>query len=179
MIECEVKFSVRDLGDVKDRVIRLGGKHIVSVYEEDVFYQHPCRDFRASDEALRIRVTEDYIELTYKGPKISSRAKVREELTVRMDKHCFNAIAGILDRLGFKRVAVVRKRREMYRLDDYIICLDDVEGLGSFIEIEYSGEASVEEAVSKLMGMADMLGVEGKPIVKSYLELLLEKGKFG
>jgi len=178
--EVEAKIvldSCEKLSEVKSRLEELGAKFEGEVYEEDTYYQHPCRDFTEADEALRLRVADGRVELTYKGPKrVYGDVKEREEYTVKVADG--RPLARLLERLGFRPVASVRKRRLYYSIEGFaVVSLDAVEGLGCFVEIEYRGPAgSTEEAVEAVERLAARLGLAGLPhTVKSYLELLLER----
>jgi adenylate cyclase class 2 len=178
--EVEAKIVLEDcnrLDEVKRRLEELGARFDGEVYEEDTYYQHPCRNFAETDEALRLRIADGKVEITYKGPKrVHGGVKEREELTARVVDGAF--MARILERLGFKPVATVRKRRLYYTIEGLAeISLDTVEGLGCFVEIEYRGRArSAEEAAEAVERLAARLGLDKFPrTVKSYLELLLEK----
>ncbi|NJD99185.1 class IV adenylate cyclase [Thermococcus sp. LS1] len=176
MIEIEVKGYADD--EVFERV-RENFKLIRREYHEDTYFQHPCRDFAETDEALRIRIRRfnGHFEafMTYKGPKIDTNSKTRKEIEVPLsdpDKH-----TEILESLGFKEVLTIEKTREKYYVDKgIVIALDEVEGLGKFIEIEALAESEdvVEETVRILRGILTSLGVK-KFERRSYLELMLEK----
>ena len=176
MIEIEVKGYAND--EIFERV-REKFELIRREYHEDTYFQHPCRDFSKTDEALRIRVRRfnGHFEafLTYKGPKIDPNSKTRKEIEVPIsdpDKH-----EEILLNLGFLEVLTVEKVREKYYVDKgVIIALDEVEGLGKFIEIEaLAGDGrTIEETVEKLKAILKELGVE-RFERRSYLELLLER----
>jgi adenylate cyclase class 2 len=81
----------------------------------------------------------------------------------------------MLDRLGFTRTAEVNKWRENYRLSGAAITLDDVENLGTFVEIEILAEDENSNPAARIEEIAKEIGVCGKPILASYLELLLSK----
>ncbi|NJE42431.1 class IV adenylate cyclase [Thermococcus sp. GR6] len=176
MIEIEVKGYADD--EVFERV-RENFKLIRREYHEDTYFQHPCRDFAKTDEALRIRIRRfnGHFEalMTYKGPKIDPNSKTRKEIEILLsdpDKH-----TEILESLGFKEVLTVEKTREKYYVDKgIVIALDEVEGLGKFIEIEALAESEevVEETVRVLREILASLGVK-KFERRSYLELMLEK----
>ena len=170
MIEYEAKFRVKDVNRVKERLTRLGERLGVRV-EEDTYYEHPCRSFKERDEALRVREGAK-AEVTYKGPRLPGRLKAREEITVRVSDA--KRAKELLERLGFRRVAVVRKVREVYRVGPFEVTLDSVEGLGDFVEIELKERASsLKEAEEKVLALARELGIEEEPIKQSYLELIL------
>ena len=86
----------------------------------------------------------------------------------------------LLERLGFRPVREVAKRRRIARMkgDGPAIeaCLDDVAGLGSFLELELPASAAgVDAARTRIEALARDLGC-GPPERRSYLELLLESG---
>ena len=172
MREVEAKLVLGDcimLAAIEERVKRMGGIYEGEYIEEDVYFQHPCRDFAKTDEALRVRVVKERVELTYKGPKEGGVYKARREITVQVDSA--SNVRALLEALGFKPVAVIRKKRRYYRLGRVKVTLDEVEGLGCFAEIEAieGGEEAVGEAIR-------LLGLEEVPTTtKSYLELLLER----
>ena len=50
----------------------------------DEYFNHPCRDFAVTDEALRLRKDPDG-KMTYKGPKLDRTTKTREEIEMDID----------------------------------------------------------------------------------------------
>ena len=170
MIEVEVK--ARALPDTLDKIISLGAAFAGTENHRDLYFNSPQRDFRKSDEALRIRIKEEGARLTYKGPKLDQETKTRKELTAKIDSP--DEMAEILSALGFVLSAEVRKRRTKYALGDVTFALDEVEGLGAFLEVEISGEADYEEQRRRVLSLLEKLGM-GKSIRSSYLELLEEK----
>lgn len=183
MVEVEAKLrlpSCNRLEELRHRLQELGARLLEEKNEEDTYYQHPCRDFAETDEALRLRVTSTGgAEVTYKGPKqVLGRGKARSEHTVHLKPGELEEAKAILLALGFQPAATVRKRRAYYQLGSLLVTLDTVEGLGCFAEIEYTGKASPEEAVREIEEAIEKLGLqEAEPLHRSYLELLLEKSK--
>jgi len=173
MLEIELKVRVPDLSPVRDRLASLHAEPLESVEERDVYYNAPDRDFADTDEALRVRYAGGRVIITYKGPKIREFGlKAREEFNTMVESG--EDFEKMLDRLGFRRTLEVRKRREYYRFAGAIISLDNVDGLGTFAEIEYEGKnrGDAEEAIAEI---ARKIRVEGTPLLESYLELLLSK----
>ncbi|MGC9131515.1 MAG: class IV adenylate cyclase, partial [Pyrobaculum sp.] len=80
--------------------------------------------------------------------------------------------------LGFARVAAIRKRREYYRGDEFLVSLDAVEGLGEFVEIEKVVEdaSQVAAAVEEIKRLASALGLV-EEVKETYLELFLNTFK--
>ncbi len=182
VVEVEKKLIVPCdlLAQLREKLPRFGFELEWQGGEEDIYYNHPCRDFASTDEALRIRVSSGKVEITYKGPKKRKDLKVRDEFSAQINGDA-NAIVSILERLGFQPVARVRKEREVYRggPDGSVgMFLDKVECLGCFVEIEvlsvgqdYSYAVSIVERVINELGLSWL-----DSTVKSYLELVLERG---
>ncbi len=166
-MEVEIKCRIADPNNIERIITDMGGKLIKEIYEEDLYFNHPCRDFMHSDEALRIRNDGT---LTYKGPKVDEYTKSREEITVGIENE--EKMRKILEKLGFKAVKKVRKRRKYYQLEELSVTIDSVEGLGFFVEIECMGE--YEECIKKVLGMKEKLGLR-KNIRESYLEMLINQ----
>ena len=141
-------------------------------HQVDIYYNSPVRDFRKSDEALRVRIVNGEIELTYKGPKLSSKSKSREEITVKVNDS--QAIDLILQRLGFVKVIKLEKIRKNYKMDNFTISLDRVTNLGDFIEIE-GINVNEKELTTFVDNFLKQFNIVGEKTLKSYLELLIDK----
>jgi len=174
MLEVEAKFAVRDPAGFRARIRQQGVGLAGRRQERDVYYNAPHRDYGETDEALRVRYDDTGVTLTYKGPKIHvGSAKAREEFNLKVASG--ETLEAILSRAGFLRSAEVTKVREFYDIGDATITLDDIEGLGTFVEIEILTEEGGEDAARRIGAIADELGVDGPPIYTSYLEMLLGK----
>jgi len=176
LIEVEAKVEVKDLQPLRRRLKELGARYTSKELQRDTYFNHPQRDFASTDEALRVRSTSrGEHSITYKGAKLpESKVKAREELNLQVTNA--EVAAEILFRLGFKEVAHVVKKREVWALQGLTVCLDEVEGLGSFVEVEAAerGEASSsEEAALRLI---HQLGLGSLSLIReSYLELILKR----
>ncbi|RLE59764.1 MAG: class IV adenylate cyclase [Thermoprotei archaeon] len=166
--EVEVKFRCSNHSAVREKLKSMGARLIAVVEQEDVYFQHPCKNFAETDETLRLRKYGKNIVLTYKGPKEGGWAKTRREVEVKIDD--YEKAYELITSLGFTPVAKIRKKREFYELMGVEVSLDTVEELGNFVEIEDKGGGL--DTIRKLV---DELGLKEGPIYKSYLELYLEK----
>jgi len=172
MIEVEVKARAPE--DMAERIAALGARLLVVENHQDLYFNSPQRDFRLSDEALRIRIKEEGARLTYKGPKLDQTTKSRLEWTVKIDDP--KQMEQILTALGFVLSAQLRKKRTKYSYEGVVLALDEVEGLGSFVEVEAGGEGDYEEQRRKVLSIMSNLGLH-ESIRSSYLELLVESKK--
>jgi adenylate cyclase class IV len=75
------------------------------------------------------------------------------------------------------------QKEDNFAVNRYTICLDEVEKLGTFIEIEYLAKGSVTEQKEKtitqdMYNLLDSLGIQyTEKISKQYDRLLFEKRK--
>ena len=173
MIEIEVKARA-DHERIKELLRDLGARAIDVEHHYDTYYNAPHRDFSITDEALRIRIVNGRAVLTYKGKKLDAVSKTREEFETGVDG---DTMRSILLSLGFVESGVVKKTRAVFELEDMTICLDSVDGLGEFIEVEtmVESESDVELHRARVFGFMERLGIgEGDSIRVSYLEMLME-----
>ncbi|MFA5331823.1 MAG: class IV adenylate cyclase [Methanoregula sp.] len=174
MIEIELKVRVDSLDPLRSRLEQKGAEFQGKDHEHDIYYNAPHRDFGLTDEALRVRYTESGALLTYKGAKIKKLGlKAREELNTGLESG--EVFEQVLDRLGFKKTAEVNKWRENYRLGEAAFALDEVEHLGTFVEIEIMTESDGEGTTKRIEALAKEFEINGEPILASYLELLLSR----
>src|SRR5512137_146908 len=174
MLEIELKVKISSLETVRRELHRLNAQFCGRMHKHDIYYNAPHRDFAVTDEAIRVRYTNNHAVVTYKGAKIqSSGLKAREELNTAVESG--EIFEQVLDRLGFRKTAEVNKWRENYKLGTIAISLDSVDELGTFAEIEIMTEEDNSVASANIEKIAKELGIQGEPILASYLELLLSK----
>jgi adenylate cyclase class 2 len=174
MLEIELKVRIPSLDPVREQLKRKNAQFCGRVHEHDIYYNAPHRDFATTDEAVRVRYTDDHAVVTYKGPKIKKFGlKAREELNFAVESG--TAFETMLARLGFTRTTEVNKWRENYRLDTASISLDSVDELGTFAEIEVIARDETDNPTGTIEKIAKEIGADGEPILASYLELLLAK----
>src|SRR2546422_5727531 len=113
MLEIELKFPVADFGPIQAHLQRWGAIAQPALDEADHYYNAPDRDFGQTDEALRLRRIGAVNLITYKGRRQPGPTKTRTEIEVPL--HEGDAAAAdflrILEHLGYRATAVVRKRR--------------------------------------------------------------------
>ncbi|MDD2666090.1 MAG: class IV adenylate cyclase [Methanocellales archaeon] len=175
MIEVEIKLPLKDKEVARRKLKELGAHPIGAEKQMDIYYNAPHRNLAETDEALRIRFSKD-ASLTYKGPKLDKMSKTREEIVVSIADA--DQTSAILKALGFDEVARITKHRETYRLNDFMIMIDNVFGLGTFMEIEASvpKEGDYRSAQDRIFGLLDRLGLKKEDTIReSYLELILDR----
>jgi adenylate cyclase class 2 len=179
MLEVEMKFPVADFTMLERQLADWGCCIGPSMDEVDTYFSAPDRDFAQSDEALRLRRIGTANRVTYKGPRRDGQTKTRTEIEVALadGNEAAAGFTGLLQHLGYRSRAEVKKRRRIARLerDGFALeaCLDEVEGLGRFVELEIqASEDRFERARNALLRCATELGLSTSER-RSYLELLL------
>ncbi len=158
-INIEIKAKTDRIGEIREILKSIADKVYVE-HQTDIY-------FNTSEGRLKLRKKQRKTELIYytrekkKGPKKSEIIflDVGEELE------------DILTRsLGV--VAIVEKRRELYFTDNTQFHIDNVKGVGDFVEIEVMGE-NLEETVKKCEEYMEMLGIKrGELVAESYCDLV-------
>ncbi len=166
-MEVEVKFRV-DFSAMKDKIESLGAVFVREELQEDVYFSLPL------PKLLRVRKLENLGKafLTYKEIRDLGRNEEFDELEIEVSD--FEATVEILKRLGFREDVIVRKRRLVYRLNGVTLELNDVEGLGGFLDVEVISD-DVEEAKKKIWEVAKLLGLSEEDVEpRLYQELIRE-----
>ncbi len=180
-IEVELKFPLADLSEVHRRLSDIGCDWFDTRDEIDTYYAHPSRNFAETDEVLRIRRVGERNLLAYKGPKLDTTTKSRKELELPLSDgdEAAQQWATLLELLGFRPVATVRK----HRLKGHVpwqgrrveASLDKVDEVGVFVELELVvAEDAFEAARSTIAALAEHLRLSDCER-RSYLELLLQR----
>ncbi|HID22912.1 MAG TPA: class IV adenylate cyclase [Planctomycetaceae bacterium] len=189
--EVEVKYPMPSNGGAQrlqvllEELRRRGAERVGERRQVDTYFAHPARDFTETDEALRVRFQPDGLTITYKGPRVDSLTKTRQEIQVSLvpSEQALQDLRRMLAALGFRPVRDVVKRRQVFRLlwegREVQVCVDEVDGLGSFVEIEtMADESSRDAARDSVLRLAETFGLRHSER-RSYLQLLLEQDARG
>ena len=181
-LEIENKLPVKNRQEVSDILKDLGFTFQKELQEEDIYFNSEFRDIKERDEALRIRRSldctsgEKKTQINFKGPKIDSVSMSRMELETEVEDG--EILKNILCSLGFYTVAAVNKTRKYLILGNITACLDQVAGLGDFLELEIltEDEEKREQCLEQISEILETLGCSMKDTVRtSYLGMLMER----
>ena len=176
--EVERKFWVNDFTVMLAGLGELGSAVDDGVEQVDQYFKHPARDFVKTDEVLRIRNVGDANFVTYKGARTDSTTKTRHELELPLGDgaQTLSDFHSLLTLLGFAPLMTVRKFRRKAICDwegmPIEVCLDEIDQLGTFVELEATTDArGLEHAKDRLNSLAERLDLT-RSERRSYLELL-------
>lgn len=141
MREIEVKARLRNPEDVIALLEAKGCVFSEPVSQHDlVFVKHPFStvdEYLENDYFLRIRARSDgkTIFTTKYNP---SRKHFGDTMVTELEVEVASAdqMRAILELLQFIKAAEIKKTRRTAHLDEFEICIDELEGIGSFIEVE-------------------------------------------
>lgn len=177
MKEIEIKAKLKDKEKVMAKLKELGCVFEAPITQEDIIFSRnvgTLEEFIADGLTLRIRVKNgkkifftlkkregNYLEATEHEVEISSREEMEKALLV----------------MGYKEVVRVNKTRIItyYKGDE--ICLDEVENLGSFMEMErLTKEGDAKKIQEELFKFFESLGISrADRVLLSYDILVMQK----
>ena len=182
MIEVEIKLPVKDKDSLENKLTAMGFVKGKLVRESDIYFNSENYDLRERDSALRIRTCEDaenesvVTTITYKGPKLDDVSMTRKEVETEVSDA--SAFLEIFKGMGFYPLAPVRKLRQYYHMGEMTACVDRVEHLGDFLELEVlvSKEEERELALQQIEDVLKELGHDKAETTRtSYLSMLQKK----
>lgn len=172
-VEIETKLKVESLAPVEERLRVLGARLMANKAQEDLYFDNAQAQMLTADKCLRVRteITEKTTKtsITYKGPKQASDLKCREEIVLPVSDH--GQATALLLGLDYEQILTVLKHRSLWFHKKCQICLDQVTGLGSFVEIEGPSSDVIHE-VQKDLELAHLPHCQ-----ESYACLLAESRK--
>lgn len=163
----EIKAKVADLAGVRRIVEGLADSGPMELEQEDTFFVCPrgrlkLRRFAGCFEAELIY---------YERPESSGPKESRYIVHPTADAEGLREVLAA----AFDVRGVVRKRRAVYLVGQTRVHLDEVEGLGAFVELEVvlHAEQSASDGVTIARELMEKLGISaGQLIDRAYIDLL-------
>lgn len=166
----EIKTAVRSKSDLVDLVSRIADAGPESIEQDDTF-------FKCNNGRLKLRTFSDgtgelifYIRESLEGPR-----------TCKYEIVPIDDVDSLRDMLthAYGQDGRVRKRRTLYLIGRTRIHIDQVEDLGTFLELEVvlTERESENAGIREARELMDALGIEESTLIeRSYVDLLNEKG---
>jgi len=173
MKEVEIKIKIGSAQRVLEQLTQQGCNFSDPVVQDDTIYvplSETVLPARAGINVLRIRQQEGKILLTLKQSDIANHlSKIEKELEISnvliMDE--------IIRLLGFHEISQVKKQRRKCTLQNYEICIDEVENLGSFLEIEKITDETPSVVQEQMLHLLRDLGIDAKERVELGYDVLM------
>jgi len=171
-MEREIKFYIRDLPAVEERLLLCGAELISPrTLEQNLRLDTEEKTLMKTGRMLRIR-KDNRVRVTYKAnARIENGVIARTEIEFGADD--FEKARRLFEGLGYRVFVIYEKYRREYQLGDVTVMLDELP-FGDFMEIEAPNNTLIE-------GVALILGLDwSKGINTNYLGLMqIVKTKLG
>jgi adenylate cyclase class 2 len=168
-LNIEFKARCADLAPIRNYLHSNGARREGEDHQIDTYFNVPHGRLKLREGLLENNLIH-YERTDGEGPKASMITLVPVQRGSPMKK-------ALTDALGIK--VVVDKRREIYWKDNVKIHLDQVEGLGKFVEVEaidYEGNIGREKLQRQCDHYLRVFEIKSEDLVAgSYSDLLLEK----
>ena len=145
--EYEATFLDIDKDEMRQKLKDAGAVLIRPEFLQRRIPFHLPKEKRAKDIWLRVRDEGDKVTLSLKhiyGDKID----VQKELCVVVDS--FNNAVELLELIGCEQKSYQETKRELWRLDNVDITIDEWPFLEPFVEVEGKSEKEVKEVSEKI-----------------------------
>ncbi len=182
MKEVEIKARLKDGAKAREALSKLGCALSAPIVQDDMtFVRNPgdVATYLANPEFLRLRVQGDgtvLFTLKYHPGRADDPASAPIECETNVGSR--EEMERALTLMGFKPAVRTKKSRVKTRHGKWEICIDEVEELGSFIELEELAEedADVAPIHAAMHEFMRTLGIEAEDAgLSRYDILMLEK----
>ncbi|HWZ66122.1 MAG TPA: class IV adenylate cyclase [Patescibacteria group bacterium] len=176
MREIEVKAQLKDKDGFLKAAKQLGIQFNDIVIQEDKTYETKAPYDDPNWNIFRLRKQGNKIILTMKH-KASTRSRDNYEYETVIENE--DETVKMLERLGYGFGIGVNKKRRKAKYNDLELCLDEIDQLGSFVEVEKlaEDEADVDAIQSELWSLLESLGVDIKDRVHKGYDTLMHEFK--
>jgi adenylate cyclase class 2 len=150
MKEVEVKARLHDGAKARETLTALGCAFSEPIVQDDTTYvREPgsVETYLANAEFLRLRVQDDgtvLFTLKYHPGRAGDLWGAPMEYETAVGSK--DEMEHMLLLMGFKKAVCTKKKRLKTRHGNWEICIDEVEGLGAFIELEELADEQVDIA---------------------------------
>ncbi len=181
--EVEQKHPIKNGIFVKQKLIAMGAKQKGSPKKQEDLYFTPAHknylEPAIVSEWLRVRIESGGSTFNYKcwqpiGAEIQTHC---DEYETRVDDH--KALLKLIEALGFKQIVTVKKCRETFLINEFVVAFDSVDGLGEFIEVESkSATEDVHEIHARIdRFLKDIEAILGEQDRRGYPYQLLNRAR--
>lgn len=180
MKEIEIKATLRDKEGVMVKLAALGCTFEPAKRQEDTVYAEKAgtlKEFLDNTNFLRLRVVD--------GGKVLFTLKQRgmndlDALEHEVEVSSRDEMEKMLKLMGYQEAICINKTRVITHHEGREICLDEVEGLGTFIEMETLTEVGDAEAIQEEMfQFFETLGITRAERLNTGYDVLMWQKKLG
>lgn len=170
MKEIEAKARVKSFEPIFEKLGKLGCVVSEPIIQRDIIFER--KEVGAEGRnVLRIRESNGKFIFTLKRDVANELDCIEKETKIN------NPISmkEIIELMGYVETVRVNKKRRKCRYKDYEICLDEVDGLGLFIEAEKISDEDGGIIQKELFAFLESLGVDTSERVSQGYDTILEQ----
>ena len=174
MREIELKFKVDDMNDLLAKLRDMDCEVSEILSQNDTIYVSDLNHVESVEGSiwLRVRKENEKVELNLK----KQSAKIQESKEIEFDVSSYEKANQLLETLGYQKWVVVNKKRRYSKYLNYNLCIDEVERLGSFLEIELLvDEEDKKDYISDLLEIAKTFELTEDNIVNSHYDTMISQ----
>jgi predicted adenylyl cyclase CyaB len=168
----EIKAHCNESLKIRELLLQRKAKFVGTDFQKDTY-------FRVKKGKLKIREGEiENFVIYYERDEIRGLKKSDVSL-INLDSH--SNLSNVMKK-AFDILAIVKKKREIYFIDNVKFHLDIIDGLGEFIEIEAKDEdmnLGIPFLEKQCQFYMELFKIEFKDLInKSYIDLISEKNNY-
>lgn len=173
--EIEVKAKVADMSALIAKLEGLGCTISEPIIQHDSIFVAPdygvFEDFHPGKNLLRVREQGDKIFFTIKQPQKNELDAIEHETAILDGEEMKNA----LQLMGYRETVQVHKTRRKAHYEKWEICLDEVDNLGSFVELEEIADdtADAEAIQNEMVTFLATVGIDASERVTQGYDTLV------
>ncbi len=173
MREVEVKYQIRDKEALLVALKRCGIEFAAPVYQDDQAYAPDgwsYGDAKLGVSFARLRTVDDRHTFTLKRPAENALSCDEYETAIADREQMDQAILA----MGFCPTVRIAKVRRTAALDGLVLCVDEVDGIGTFLELErmVPDDMSGEAVQAEMDAFVVSLDVEAERTGETYDSLV-------
>ena len=174
MREIELKFQVDNFDKIKS-ILESNNEELSEEYRQsDTIYVSDLSDTESKEGSLwlRVRKVNDKIEMNLK----KQSAKKMESEEIEFEVSDYDLANRFLKTLGYQEWVQVNKVRRYSKYENVNVCMDEVERLGCFIELELLIEDNDDKDYeSILLDYASKLGIDASRRINSHYDTMISE----
>jgi len=183
MHEIEVKGALDDKDAFISRLIERGCELGPETVQKDTVFVRDTgsiETYLSNDDFLRLREENGQTFFTLKNHPGRTDSLHTAPLELELTVSSRDVMEQILSYMGYQEAVRIHKRRRKGRYGNWEVCVDEVEGLGCFVELEELAEKSdeIEDIQKRMKVFLAELGVQTGDQIRNRYDILLLQEKY-
>lgn len=174
--EIEIKAKIQNTNSLRSFLQNKGCIFSPTVTQIDKIYLPKGFTFatkKLTDPVLRIRSEGTKSILTFKRSQSQDLDKIEIETVIEDPVSMHEMIV----QLGFELSIEVQKTRETTKYGDFTVCIDNVVGLGAFIELEKIADEDADDVQKEMKKVLSELEIEESDYVLQSYDIMLMRNR--